>query len=184
MTTLTVLILFVCGILYIIIRTLMDSPKLQNQTRHQRSTTQQASHLATQSVTPRYRYRRKNYMMTRREHDFFVLLQKAYGADYYIFPQVRLASFVDHEVKGQSWQGAFSVIARKSVDYVICEKGYIRPLVAIELDDSSHDTYDRQQRDGLVQSILDDAHMPLVRFRHETTIEHVKDKLDRHLHTT
>ena len=111
-----------------------------------------------------YRYQRKQYLMTRAEHDFFAKLEAAYGASYYVFPQVHLSTFLDHKVNGQNWKGALSTIDRKSVDYIICDKANLQPLVAIELDDFTHDRADRQARDGLVEAIFAQADMPLVRF--------------------
>jgi very-short-patch-repair endonuclease len=54
-------------------------------------------------------------------------------------------------------------INRKSVDFVLCDKAYISPKLAIELDDKSHERPDRQERDKEVERILSDAGVPLLR---------------------
>jgi len=41
---------------------------------------------------------------------------------------------LEHRIKGQDWKAAFRRINGKSVDFVICDKAYIKPLLAIELD--------------------------------------------------
>lgn len=129
-----------------------------------------------------YRYQRKQYLMTRAEHDFFLKLQAIYSANYSIFPQVHLSTIFDHQVKGQNWKGALSTIDRKSVDYLICDKANLRPLVAIELDDWSHDRADRQTRDDLVESIFVQADMPLIRFESAGTDEAtIRTSLDKYL---
>lgn len=117
-----------------------------------------------------YQYRRKKYLMTSHEHDFFNLLNKMFGDKYFVFPQMQLSSLLDHKVYKQNWKGALGRINQKSVDYVICDKIYLNPLVAIELDDWSHDSEDRIERDGLVEAIFEEAQFPLVRFRNLSNI--------------
>lgn len=110
-----------------------------------------------------YRYTKKKYLISRAEHEFYDALVAAVGGDFYIFAQVHLPTLLDHKVKGQSWQGALSHINRKSVDFVLCDKSYISPLLAIELDDKSHLIEDRKERDNEVERILSEARMPLLR---------------------
>lgn len=111
----------------------------------------------------KYTYRRKQFFMSKPEHEFFDVLVEVIGSDYNIFPQVHLSTILDHKVKGQN-RGAFNHINSWSVDFVICDKAYINPLLAIELDDSSHGRQDRQTRDEEVERIFRDAGMPLLRF--------------------
>jgi very-short-patch-repair endonuclease len=86
------------------------------------------------------------------------------GNKYYLFTQVHLPTILDHKVVGQNWKGAFSHINGKSVDFVVCDKAYIKPLLAIELDDKSHEREDRIDRDEIVDQMLKEAGMPLLRF--------------------
>ena len=103
--------------------------------------------------------------MTKTEISFYEKLQKILGEKYYVVPQAHLGTFLDHKVPGQNWKGAFSVINRKSVDFLICEKETSKPVVAIELDDWTHNKADRIDRDNLVNKIINDAGLLLVRFR-------------------
>ena len=111
-----------------------------------------------------YHYRRKDFIMTRSEHEFFDILAKGLCDRFYIFPQVNISSILDHKVKGQDWRAARAHINRMSVDYVLCDKSYVRPLVAVELDDPTHDREDRQKRDIDVNRLFEEAGLPLVRF--------------------
>ena len=113
-----------------------------------------------------YKYKRKVFLMTKPEHECFDTLVKAVGDKYYIFPQIHLPSLVGHKVYGQNWRGAFSHINRKSIDFVLCDKAYISPVLAIELDDSTHQRYDRHMRDVEVEKILRYAGIPLLRINH------------------
>ncbi len=110
-----------------------------------------------------YQYKRKNFLMSRAEHECYDALMLAVGKDYYIFPQVHLPTIVDSKVVGQNWRGAFRHINEKSVDFVLCDKAYIAPKLVIELDDRSHERVDRQERDKEVERILEVANLPLLR---------------------
>lgn len=112
-----------------------------------------------------YRYKHKEFLMTYSEAQFYNQLIKVLEDDYYIFPQVHLPSIIDHRIKGQNWRAALAHINRKSVDYVLCETKNLRPICAIELDDKTHDSESRVNRDREVERILAEARLPLVRFR-------------------
>jgi len=111
----------------------------------------------------KYQYRRRKFFMTRAEHECFDALMEAVGKEYFIFAQVHLPTLIDEKVTGQSWKGAFWHVNGKSVDFVLCDKAYIAPRLAIELDDRSHERPDRQARDREVERILQVAGMPLLR---------------------
>lgn len=112
-----------------------------------------------------YRYSSKKYLMTAAENEFFDTLLKSVGDSYYVFPQVHLSAFL-YKSKGQAyWRGAQDYIEKMSVDYIICDKKYRKPLLAIELDDKTHDLENRKKRDADVERILANANLPLLRFR-------------------
>lgn len=127
----------------------------------------------------RYRYLRKDFLLSRAEHELFDVLTEILGYNYYVFPQVHLITLLDHKIKGQSWRGAFRHIDEKSVDFVICDKNYIKPLLAIELDDRTHSYESRMLRDEEVNRILQDAHLPLLRFENHGNFnkEDIKNQL-------
>lgn len=111
----------------------------------------------------KYRYSRKNFFLTRAEHECYDVLVEAVGAEYRIFAQVHLPMLVNHAVREQNWHAALAHINQKSVDFVLCDKTYLSPQLAIELDDKSHERPDRRERDREVERILRDADLPLLR---------------------
>ena len=111
-----------------------------------------------------YNYKRKDFLMSRAEHEFFDILVGITNDQYYVFPQIHLSTILDNKVVGQNWKGAFRHIDEKSIDYVICDKAYIKPILAIELDDRTHEQNNRKIRDGEVERILSNANLPLLRF--------------------
>jgi len=132
----------------------------------------------------KYRYNRKNFFPTRAEHECYDTLVEAVGAEYRIFAQVHLPTLVDHTVRGQDWRATLAHINRKSVDFVLCDKAYLSPKLAIELDDKSHERPDRQERDREVERILRDAGVPLLRlenhgnFNPSELAQKIKDALN------
>lgn len=111
----------------------------------------------------KYQYKRRNFFLSRAEHECYDALINAVGNDYYVFAQVHLPTLVDNKIVGQNWNGAFRHISQKSVDFVLCDKEYISPKLAIELDDKTHERPERQERDIEVGYILKEAGLPLLR---------------------
>ena len=111
-----------------------------------------------------YTYKRKDFLMSKAEYKFFDILVDVVEGKYYVFPQIHLSNILDSKVVGQNWYGAFRHIDEKSVDFVICDKAYIKPLLAIELDDRTHERENRKERDIKVENILNGAGMPFLRF--------------------
>ena len=111
----------------------------------------------------KYSYSKKQYLLRKDEREFFSMLESILGNTYYIFPQVHISTIVEHKIKGQSFKGAKSHIDRKSIDYLICDRKYISPILGIELDGLSHSREDRIERDIEVERIFKDINLPLLR---------------------
>lgn len=115
-----------------------------------------------EKIKPKYSYYRRENFMTEREKIFFRKLQSVCGDSLIVFSQVRISSLLNHKVRGQSFRGALSHINQKSVDFLLCDSRNLRPLIAIELDDSTHSLPDRQKRDSEVDAIFENAKFPLL----------------------
>lgn len=103
-------------------------------------------------------------ILTPNEMAFFHALQRATGEQYVIFPQLPLATFVEGRVQTLSAQTSFmNQIDRKRVDFVLVDPQDLRLHLAIEVDDRSHESERRRQRDGLVEDVLQRAGITLVR---------------------
>lgn len=102
--------------------------------------------------------------VTPAEADFFRVLKVVVGVRGHVLAQVSLRQLLwfppgqDRSVL-QTWRNK---VGQKSVDFVVCEAGTLRPLVAIELDEPSHAEPRRQGRDEDVEQILAAAGLPLV----------------------
>ena len=114
-------------------------------------------------IKKEYVYIKKSCAMTSSELLFYKTLHEAINGCV-IIPQAHLSMFLDHEIKGQNWKAAFARINGKSVDFLICTND-MKPLIAIELDDNTHNQPDRKTRDDFVNSIIANTNMPLLRFK-------------------
>jgi Protein of unknown function (DUF2726) len=71
-------------------------------------------------------------------------------------------------------------INQKSVDFVICDKEF-RTVVAIELDDKTHERPDRIERDEIVEGLFKEAGIRLVRIRSQSpfSVQELANSLKR-----
>lgn len=116
-----------------------------------------------QKTSTVYRYNRKYVIMTEREQEFYKKLKLVCGDSILIFPQIHLSSLFFHNVKGQNFKLAFRFINRLSIDFVLVDSRNFKTLLAIELDDSTHNEKDRIKRDLIVNDIFKKANFPLLR---------------------
>jgi hypothetical protein len=105
-------------------------------------------------------YFRKPFLLSKPEKYFYNILREVFG-NYAILPKVRLADLVEANRRHPNWQSNFNRVCSKHIDFVICD-AWLCPLVAVELDGSSHQRIDRQQRDVLVDRILKEASLEIV----------------------
>jgi hypothetical protein len=120
------------------------------------------SHQASNRTLP---YRRKDFLMSKAEASFFGVLSQALAGEFFIFVKIRLADLLYLPRGTAARQSHFNRIQSKHVDFVLCHRDGIRPCLAIELDDSSHERADRVSRDDFVVRALSDAGLPLLRVR-------------------
>lgn len=108
-------------------------------------------------------YSKKKYFFSAAERSFYEVLRRL-APDHTLFAKVRLADLVYVRKGTGSWQSHFNRINRKHLDFVLCNRD-LAPVVAIELDDSSHDGEEREARDEFVDQVLASAALPIVHIR-------------------
>ncbi|MCQ4922962.1 DUF2726 domain-containing protein [Tissierella carlieri] len=127
-----------------------------------------------------YPYEKKKYLLSVAEKNFYDVLSLAIqDTEYYICPKVRLADIITVG-KTDKRQTYFNKIQSKHIDFLLCDKSSLVPLLAIELDDSSHLKDDRIARDIFVDKSLESAGLNFIRFKvqHAYTVSDIKDKLN------
>lgn len=107
-------------------------------------------------------YRLRDDFLSPAEFSFYKVLSSLVGERYTIQSKVRMADifFVAQPNVNVNF---FNRIGQKHLDFLVCDSTTMKPLFGIELDDSSHNRNDRQERDEFVDRVFKDAGLPLLR---------------------
>jgi hypothetical protein len=108
-------------------------------------------------------YERRRYLFSPAEYSFYRVLHLAVGADHAIQAKVRIADLVEVRKGSARWQTKVNMVTRKHVNFLLCEAKTMVPMLAIELDDRSHNSAKSQKRDGFVNGLMAAVGMPLLR---------------------
>lgn len=104
---------------------------------------------------------RRQYLLTVPEKRFYNVLRRVV-APHAVLAKVRLADLVEADERHLLRKSNFDHIKSKHIDFVICDAA-LSPLIAIELDDLSHQRPDRVARDRDANRILEIASLPILR---------------------
>lgn len=119
-----------------------------------------------ESGKPQFPYRLRDDFLSPAELNFYRALQTAVADWATVFTKVNLGDLFYANTGDQGQNQAYrNRISRKHLDFLLCDPDTLRPLLGIELDDSSHNRPDRQQRDQFVDGVFAAAGLPLVHVR-------------------
>ena len=126
-------------------------------------------------------FARRNYFFSAAERSLYEVLCRL-TPEHTVFAKVRLADLVRVQASGREFWQRFNSISAKHVDFVLCDE-QLAPVVAIELDDSSHDQPERLTRDQFVDSVLESAALPIVHVRAKRgyVLDEIRQLLAPHL---
>lgn len=112
-------------------------------------------------------YVKGDALFSNAEKHFLASLEKALKNEHRIFGKVRVADIVNtKQISNRSkWQVAFNKIAMKHFDFVLCDRNSLDVLAVVELDDSSHQKKERQQRDRFIDELCSAVSLPLIRVK-------------------
>jgi hypothetical protein len=114
----------------------------------------------------------KDYLY-KTEKDFFGLLRDIYGNKYNIATQVHLSDLAEVISGYRDHDNLYFELKRIIYDFVIFDKEF-RPLVAIELNGSSHNAKNRKVRDLRADNFASNLKIPMVIFGNEDRFDRVK----------
>ena len=119
------------------------------------------------SLPESYPYKPVKSLLTPAERSFLGVLDSVAGSDCRIFSKVRLADIiaVKNGLSKSARQSALNRINRKHLDFVICKLADLSTLCAVELDDRSHNSPGRKERDQFLDKVLDAAGIPILHFK-------------------
>jgi hypothetical protein len=109
-------------------------------------------------------YQKSDALFSPAERSFLGVLHQAVGNNAAIFGKVRVADVVEPKAGlGRSVrQKAFNKISAKHFDFLLCDKEDLSVACAIELDDASHNSRRRQERDEFLNGVCEAAGVPLI----------------------
>lgn len=111
-------------------------------------------------------YGRRKYLLSQAEQSFYHTLAEILNSHYIICPKVRISDILYVDKKKATKTYTFlNKITSKHIDFLLCDPRSVTPLLAIELDDKSHEREDRQKRDFFIDKAFADAGMPLVHIK-------------------
>ncbi len=118
---------------------------------------------AATAQSPEFPYRQREHFLTSAELSFFMILKTIVGERAALSAKVGLGDLFVVKTEDQSRYRVYTnKIDRKHVDFLLCDLATMRPLVGIELDDSSHQRADRQARDEFVDQVFAVAGLPIL----------------------
>ncbi len=103
-------------------------------------------------------------LLTGNEREFFGRLNRAVGDEYRVLPQVAMGALLEPRVGegSQQYWAIRRLFAQKIVDFVICTPTLDRPLLAVELDDKTHDK--KRHKDAERDALMLEAGIPTLRW--------------------
>lgn len=115
-------------------------------------------------------YERRDMIMSIRERALYDQLKQMAVGDFDIYPQVHVDKILQPRrgLFGKSRLWALRGINQKSVDFLIVDSKWQSPVLAIELDDGTHEKEDRIDRDWFIECAFKNAGVPLLRLAART----------------
>ena len=169
----TVYLIFVIAIILtafgIIITRVIEVKQKNNKNKKQNNVQRQSDQKGQlqqvqrpQPVFEKLPYFLKSSVLTNYEMKlYYVLAPFCSRNNLILFSKVRLADFVQ-TYQGRNFYHWFNRISSKHVDFLICQPGSFKPLLAVELDDYTHRYKDRQDRDYFVNCVYYSVGLPVL----------------------
>ncbi len=171
--------IFILIIAFVLIKYIIN-PSFKTSRRIRRKTNyyddfQPNDYQSTNNITT---YAKKN-ILTAPELKFYNILITL-SDRYHIIPQVCLASIINKESNSRNYTDLYRII-----DFAIFKKDLSDVLLLIELNDQTHNQYNRRDRDLKVKKICNDAGIPIMNFytkypnEHSYVIDRVLKELEK-----
>ena len=98
---------------------------------------------------------------------FYQVLLAVAGKRVVICPKMRLADILNVQpattrTEREKYQSFYHEIATRSIDFVLCERYTLKPLLAIELYDHGQPRWMRKKRDAFIDRVFRAAHLPIL----------------------
>lgn len=142
-----------------------------------------AMKLSDQGVA--FPFKRKTQLFTPVEHTFLNLIEQAMGNEFRIVCRVRLNDVlqVRQQTSKKHATNALSRASAKQLDFVLCDRTDMTPIMAIDLVHNLGKEGYKSQRDWFVTGALDAAGVPHARIKVKSgySVEEVRECLENKL---
>ena len=120
--------------------------------------------VARRGETP---YTKSRALFSPAERALYAALEQAVGEDYRIFAKVRAADIVSVRATANrsARTRAFNQINAKHFDFVLCDKEHLSIRCAVELNDKSHGSHQRQEGDTFSEAVCRAIALPFVKIQ-------------------
>ncbi len=124
-----------------------------------------------------YLYDLKRTLITTSEQEFYAAIKASLPENYYVFPQINLAAFIERTDNSRFHNELF-----RNVDFLITDSEYT-PKLVIEINDQTHLNKDRKERDEKVRDICEEAGIPIIKLwtSYGVKQEYIKERIDEAL---
>lgn len=109
--------------------------------------------------------RARGEVLTAAEREFFAVLRPITAGKHGLLAKVRVGDILTVPGQGSAQTSARNRLNQKHADFVLCDANTTRPLLIIELDDKSHDTPSRKERDDFLDAAYKAAGLPILHVR-------------------
>lgn len=108
-------------------------------------------------------YRLRHRVMNDSEAAFFLMLTKELSPNHHVFPKMRIADILDTK-DGEGYFNRRNKILPKHIDFLVCD-AYFQPIVGIEIDGKSHNSFDRIERDKFKDDVFKGVGLEFIRVK-------------------
>lgn len=125
-------------------------------------------------------YKIKQSQITECEKYFYDIFKKHFSNNYDVRPQIPLSSIIEKE---KNFSREYQNELYRVIDFGIFDKNTLRPLLLIEINDSTHSQKNRRERDTKVKSICDNAGIKLITFwtKFDNTETYIVNRINKEL---
>lgn len=115
-----------------------------------------------ETAVPELSYDKKRFLPSKAEKAFYLVLLPVVPEDHVLFPKIRIADVLSVKSGSEKRQSLLNKISSKHFDFLVCDRKWLEPRMAIELDDASHRKPARQARDAFLNGACKAAGLPLL----------------------
>ena len=133
--------------------------------------------VTTQTNSNSYLYNKKISLISHCEQKYYNVIKTALPTGYCVFPQVNLSAFIERTDDYKYRNELF-----RNVDFLVTSDQF-SPMFIIEINDQTHLTKERKERDEKVQKICEEAGIQVIRFwtSYGVNPEYIQNKIEETL---